>query len=279
MTVVTGPARTGSGERGPARILVVDDEVFLSDMVAMALRPAGYRVAQASSGRQALELAAGFAPDLVVLDVMLPDLDGLEVCRRLRATGDDTPVLFLTARDSTQDTLTGLEAGGDDYLTKPFSLAVLVARIRAVLRRTPALRERQGSRMAYADLTLDVDTRRVWRGQLEVELTATEFELLAYLLANAGRVLTRTQLLDAVWPVEFEGTVNVVETYISYLRRKLDPHGPPLIQTVRGVGYSLRIRRTPRPNGPVPGPPSPGPPSPGPPSPGPPSPDPASPAR
>jgi len=262
MTVVTGRTRTGSGERGPARILVVDDEVFLSDMVAMALRPAGYRVAQASSGRQALELAAGFAPDLVVLDVMLPDLDGLEVCRRLRATGDDTPVLFLTARDSTQDTLTGLEAGGDDYLTKPFSLAVLVARIRAVLRRTPAPRERRGSRMAYADLTLDVDTRRVWRGQLEVELTATEFELLAYLLANAGRVLTRTQLLDAVWSVEFEGTVNVVETYISYLRRKLDPHGPPLIQTVRGVGYSLRIRRTPRPNGPVPGPPSPNPPSP-----------------
>lgn len=262
MTVVTGPTRTGPGERGPARILVVDDEVFLSDMVAMALRPAGYRVAQASSGRQALELAAGFAPDLVVLDVMLPDLDGLEVCRRLRATGDDTPVLFLTARDSTQDTLTGLEAGGDDYLTKPFSLAVLVARIRAVLRRTPALRERPGSRMAYADLTLDADTRRVWRGQLEVELTATEFELLAYLLANAGRVLTRTQLLDAVWSVEFEGTVNVVETYISYLRRKLDPHGPPLIQTVRGVGYSLRIGRTPRPIGPVPGPPSPDPASP-----------------
>jgi two-component system OmpR family response regulator len=225
------------------RALVVDDEEYLADAVEMALRHAGMKVQTAADGRGALEAVAAFDPDIVLLDVMLPDVDGWEVCRQLRATGSDVPVLFLTARDSTEDTVAGFTAGGDDYLTKPFAVDELVARTRAILRRTKPLRSRSGSRLTYADLVVDLDSREVWRAGTPVELTATEFELLGYLLTNAGRVLTKSQLLDAVWSYDFGGNPNVLETYISYLRRKLDPLGPPLIQTVRGVGYTLRLHR------------------------------------
>lgn len=225
------------------RALVVDDEEFIADAVAMALRHDGYQVSQAGTGRAALEAVVGFDPDIVVLDVMLPDIDGFEVCRQLRATGSDVPVLFLTARDSTEDTVEGLTVGGDDYLTKPFSVVELLARAKAILRRTKPLRTSSGTRLAYADLVVDTATREAWRAGTAVDLTATEFELIAYLLTNAGRVLTRAQLLDAVWSYDFGGNQNVLETYISYLRRKLDPLGAPLIQTVRGVGYALRLPR------------------------------------
>jgi two-component system OmpR family response regulator len=227
----------------PARILVVDDEPFLADAVTMGLVHAGFLVRQASDGRSALQLTASFDPDLLVLDIMLPDLDGLRVCSTLRETGNDVPVLFLTARDSTEDTVAGLSAGGDDYLTKPFAVAVLVARIEAVLRRTRPMRVRSATRTGYADLVIDHDAREVWRGETFVDLTATEFDLLAVLVAHAGRVLTRTQLLDKVWSYDFNGNPNILETYISYLRRKLDSLGPPLVQTVRGVGYALRLPR------------------------------------
>ena len=226
------------------RVLVVDDEEYIADAVAMAMRHEGYRVTQAGTGRAALEAAAGFDPDIVVLDVMLPDIDGFEVCRQLRSTGSDVPILFLTARDSTEDTVAGFTVGGDDYLTKPFSVAELIARAKAILRRTKPLRSASGPRLAYADLVLDTSSREVWRAGEPVDLTATEFELLAYLMNNAGRVLTKSQLLEAVWSYDFGGNPNVLETYISYLRRKLDPLGPPLIQTVRGVGYALRAPRS-----------------------------------
>ena len=227
---------------GP-RVLVVDDEQYLADAVTMGLVHAGYLVRQAADGRSALELVGSFHPDVLVLDVMLPDMDGLEVCSWLRSTGNEVPVLFLTARDSTEDTVAGLGAGGDDYLTKPFVIAELVARIEAVLRRTRSARG--GSRLRYADLSMDTDTRETWRGEAPVELTATEFDLLRVLAEHAGRVLTRLQLLELVWSYDFGGNPNILETYISYLRRKLDPLGPPLIQTVRGVGYTMRLPRVP----------------------------------
>lgn len=234
-------------ERSPARVLVVDDEQYLADAVTMGLVHAGFLVRQAGDGRSALELAGSFQPDLVVLDMMLPDMDGLEVCAWLRNTGNNVPVLFLTARDSTEDTIAGLSVGGDDYMTKPFVVAELVARIDAVLRRTRSPEARNGSRLRYADLHIDPDTREVWRNEKFIELTATEFDVLRVLVEHAGLVLTRVQLLEAVWSFDFGGNPNIVETYISYLRRKLDPLGPPLIQTVRGVGYSLRLPRTPPP--------------------------------
>jgi two-component system OmpR family response regulator len=235
-----------AAERSPARVLVVDDEQYLADAVTMGLTHAGFLVRQAADGRSALALAGSFQPDLVVLDMMLPDMDGLEVCSWLRNTGNDVPVLFLTARDSTEDTIAGLGAGGDDYMTKPFVVAELVARIDAVLRRTrsPA-NARNGSRLSYADLHINPDTREVRRNETFIELTATEFDVLRVLVEHAGLVLTRVQLLEAVWSYDFGGNPNIVETYISYLRRKLDRLGPPLIQTVRGVGYSLRLPRTP----------------------------------
>jgi two-component system OmpR family response regulator len=235
----TGPAGN------PARLLVVDDEQYLADAVTMGLVHAGFLVRQANDGRTALELTGSFHPDLLVLDVMLPDMDGFAVCNWLRATGNEVPVLFLTARDSTEDTIAGLGAGGDDYLTKPFVVAELIARIEAVLRRTRSARAEAGSRRRYADLTMDVRAREVWRGEVFVELTATEFDLLLVLVEHAGQVLSRAQLLDAVWSYDFGGNPNILETYVSYLRRKLDASGPPLIQTVRGVGYSLRLPRVP----------------------------------
>jgi two-component system, OmpR family, response regulator len=222
-----------------ARVLFVDDEDSITDLVSTALRYVGFEVAVAANGRQALERAAAFRPELVVLDVMLPDLDGFEVVRRLRADGLRVPIVFLTARDATEDKVAGLTIGGDDYVTKPFSLEELVARVRAVLRRTGGGPE-QGSRLQIADLELDEDSHQVWRAGQPVELTATEFKLLRYLMMNARRVLSKAQILDHVWNYDFGGDGSIVETYISYLRKKVDASDPRLIQTVRGVGYTLR---------------------------------------
>ena len=222
-----------------ARVLVVDDEDSITDLVATALRYVGFEVAVAANGRQALERAATFRPELVVLDVMLPDLDGFEIVRRLRADGLRMPIVFLTARDGTEDKVAGLTIGGDDYVTKPFSLEELVARVRAVLRRTAGGPEQSG-RLQIADLELDEDSHQVWRAAQPVELTATEFKLLRYLMMNARRVLSKAQILDHVWNYDFGGDGSIVETYISYLRKKIDASEPHLIQTVRGVGYTLR---------------------------------------
>ena len=226
---------------GP-RVLVVDDEPNITELVAMALRYEGFNVETAASGRAALAAAARFTPDLVVLDVMLPDIDGLEVLRRLLAQGRRVPVIFLTARDATEDKVRGLTVGGDDYVTKPFSIDELVARIRAVLRRNGGVQD--GSRLVLADLELDDDAHEVRRAGEVIDLTPTEYRLLRYLLINAGRVLTRTQILDHVWDYDFGGDASVLETYVSYLRRKVDRYDPPLIHTVRGVGYVLRPPRT-----------------------------------
>jgi two-component system OmpR family response regulator len=225
------------------RILVVDDEANITDLVATALRYEGFEVEASDSGRAALSKVAGFRPHLLVLDVMLPDLDGFEVLRRLSSEGIKVPVLFLTARDATEDKVRGLTMGGDDYVTKPFSLEELVARVRAVLRRA-GVDEGSSARITFADLEMDDDTREVWRGSTPIELTATEYKLLRYLLLNARRVLSKAQILDHVWNYDFGGDAGVVETYISYLRKKIDSLGPPLIHTVRGVGYSLRMPRT-----------------------------------
>ncbi|HTJ67016.1 MAG TPA: response regulator transcription factor [Actinospica sp.] len=231
--------------RPEARILVVDDENSITDLVGLALRYEGFEVASAANGRAALAAAAEFGPDLLVLDVMLPDFDGLEVCARLRAQGLRVPVVFLTARDATEDKITGLTVGGDDYVTKPFSLDELVARIRAVLRRTRP-DGLDGAALGYADLVIDEDAHEARRGGEPMELTPTEFKLLRFLTLNAGRVMSKAQILDHVWQYDFGGGDNVVETYISYLRKKVDRDRVPLIHTVRGVGYSLRLPRDPR---------------------------------
>lgn len=223
------------------RVLVVDDETAITELVSMALSFVGYDVRTATSGRESLSEVSAFMPHLIVLDVMMPDLDGIEVCRRLRATGDLTPVIFLTARDEHEDKLRGFTHGGDDYVTKPFSLEELVMRVRAVLRRSRGVLLEPANRHKYADLELDEDGHRVWRAGELVHLSPTEFRLLRYLLLNAERVISKMQILDHVWQYDFAGDANVVETYISYLRRKLDDREPKLIQTVRGVGYSLRV--------------------------------------
>jgi two-component system, OmpR family, response regulator len=234
-------ARASSDPAG--RILVVDDEDSITQLVTTVLRYEGFDVKSAADGRAAVRAARQFDPDLVVLDVMLPDVDGFEVYRRLSAVSPRLPVLFLTARDATEDRVHGLTLGADDYMAKPFSLEELVARVRAVLRRTREGAD-AGHVLAYADLEMDGERREVRRGDRFVDLTPTEFNLLRYLLTNAGRVLSRAQILDHVWRYDFQGESGVVETYISYLRRKIDgPDEEPLIQTVRGVGYSLRHRR------------------------------------
>ena len=240
------------------KVLVVDDEPNIRELVQVALNFHGCAVATGASGTDALRLADAYHPDLIVLDVLLPDIDGFEVCRRLRAKGDEVPVIFLTARDATSDTVTGLTIGGDDYITKPFSVEALVARVRAVLRRTARFRGQTGAgaggqdggqdggpdessgTLRVADLELDEDHWTVRRAGVPVELSPTEFRLLAYLMRNQGLMLTRKQLLENVWGWEYAGQSQVLETYVSYLRRKLDPLGPPLIHTQRGVGYSLR---------------------------------------
>jgi two-component system OmpR family response regulator len=222
------------------RVLVVDDESSITELLSTALRYMGYDVATARDGAGALQLASATPPDVIVLDVMLPDMDGFEVCRRLRADGDFVPVIFLTARDAEDDRVTGFIRGGDDYVTKPFSLEELTLRIGALLRRTRATAERQPARLRYRDLEMDEDRHQVWRGGEEVRLSPTEFRLARYLLLNAERVVSKQQILDHVWQYDFNGEDNVVETYISYLRRKIDRGDDKLIQTVRGFGYTLR---------------------------------------
>ena len=219
------------------RILVVDDEPSIVDAVATALRYEGYEVDEASNGRDALGAVMTREPDLVVLDWMLPDVDGLEVGRRLRSQGFKTAILFLTAKDATENKVEALRAGGDDYVTKPFSLAEVVARVQAILRRTGG--DLPGDVLRYADLTLDESRHEVLRGDTRLQLTATEFALLRFFLLNPRRVLSKGQILQNVWRYDFRGNSNVVETYVSYLRRKLDATGPPLIKTVRQAGYML----------------------------------------
>jgi two-component system OmpR family response regulator len=227
---------------GAVRVLVVDDESTLSDLLSMALRYEGWEVRTAADGLSAVRVAREFRPDAVVLDVMLPDFDGLEVLRRLRGETPDVPVLFLTAKDSVEDRVAGLTAGGDDYVTKPFSLEELVARLRGLMRRSGmAAAARQGSELVVGDLVLDEDSHEVRRGEDIVELTATEFELLRYLMRNPRRVLSKAQILDRVWHYDFGGQSNVVELYISYLRKKIDVGRPPMIHTVRGAGYVLKV--------------------------------------
>ncbi len=231
-----------------ARLLVVDDEPNILELLSVSLRFAGFEVATATNGVDALNTARTFTPDLVVLDVMMPGLDGFEVARQLRSNGDQTPVVFLTAKDATEDRVQGLTIGGDDYVTKPFSLEEVVARIRAVLRRThgaAAAPEAPASRLSYADIVLDDDTHEVWKGDQEVELSPTEFNLLRYLLQNPNRVLSKRQILEHVWNYDFGGDGNVVESYVSYLRRKVDTSEPRLLHTVRGVGYVLRQPKAP----------------------------------
>jgi two-component system, OmpR family, response regulator len=231
------------GDRIP-KVLVVDDEPNIRELVEVALKFHGCAVAVSATGKDALRQVETYDPDLMILDVMLPDIDGFEVCRTLRSEGNDVPVIFLTARDTTSDTIRGLTLGGDDYVTKPFSVEALVARVRAVLRRTTRMPGGGGqlgdALLKVGDLELDEEHWVVRRSGTQVELSPTEFRLLAYLMRNQGRMLTRQQLLENVWGWEFAGQSQVVETYVSYLRRKLDPLGPPLIHTQRGVGYSLR---------------------------------------
>ena len=226
-----------------ARLLVVDDEPNIVDLLATSLRFAGFEVATARNGSEALRLAPEFRPDLLVLDVMMPGIDGFSVVRRLRQDGMSVPVVFLTARDATEDKVTGLTLGGDDYVTKPFSLEEVVARIRAVLRRFRATEQQHSSRLTFADIEMDEDTHEVWKGGELVSLSPTEFKLLRYFLQNAGRVLSKAQILDHVWHYDFNGDANVVESYISYLRRKIDTTEPRLLHTIRGVGYTLRLPR------------------------------------
>jgi two-component system OmpR family response regulator len=224
------------------RVLVVDDEPGIVDVVSMALRHHGFDVAAVQTGAEALTRVRDWRPHAMVLDIMLPDMEGFEVAQRLAQQHAEVPILFLSARDNTSDKVRGLTTGGDDYVTKPFSLEELVARLRNLLRRSGAFLQAPG-RLRFADLELDEDTREVRRGTQMIELTATEYRLLRYLLLNPRRVLTRAQLLDHVWSYDFGGDARVLETYISYLRKKLDVHGPPLVHTVRGVGYALRLPR------------------------------------
>lgn len=227
------------------KILVVDDEPAIAELVRTALSYEGFEVRQAGAAMEALSAAEAFRPDLIVLDVMLPDIDGFEVVRRLRTMARPIPVIFLTAKDATEDKVRGLTLGADDYLTKPFSLEELLARVRAVLRRSGTDPAKEHV-LRFADLELDEDSHEVWRDSRAIDLTPTEFKLLRYLMLNARRVVSKAQILDHVWEYDFDGDANIVETYISYLRRKIDGGGrSPLIRTLRGAGYSLRAPETP----------------------------------
>ena len=228
----------------PIRALVVDDESSISDLVSIALKYEKFEVRTAASGRDAVSVASEFDPDIVILDIMLPDFDGLEVMKRIRSAQKDVPVLFLTAKDDVKDRIAGLTAGGDDYVTKPFSIEELVARIRGIVRRTlVATVTHENPEIQVDDLVLNEETYEVFRGDTRVELTATEFELLRYLMRNPKRVLSKAQILDRVWSYDFGGRSSIVEIYISYLRKKIDTLGPALIHTVRGVGYVIRPTR------------------------------------
>jgi len=224
----------------PVRALVVDDEATLAELLATALRYEGWSVEHALTGQAAIKKATSFDPDVILLDVMLPDLSGLEVLRRVRATHPHVPVLFLTARDAVEDRIAGLTAGGDDYVTKPFSLEEVVARVRALLRRTGAVSEREEAVLVVGDLRMDEDSHEVSRGGVDIHLTATEFELLRYFMRNPRRVLSKAQILDRVWQYDFGGQANIVELYVSYLRRKIDKGRLPMLHTLRGVGYVLK---------------------------------------
>jgi len=223
-----------------ARLLVVDDEPNIRELLATSLRFAGFEVFAAADGASALRLARQVEPDLLVLDVMLPDMDGFTVTRRLREKGQHVPVLFLTARDDTADKVQGLTVGGDDYVTKPFSLEEVVARLRALLRRTGATTQSAEAHLVVGDLMLDEDSHEVFRAGAEIHLTATEFELLRYFMRNPRRVLSKAQILDRVWQYDFGGQANIVELYVSYLRRKIDTGRAPMIHTLRGAGYVLK---------------------------------------
>ena len=235
---MNGELRRADGS--PLRVLVVDDETSLAELVSMALRFEGWAVRCAPDGSTAVREAKQFRPDAVVLDIMLPDLDGLAVLRRIRLDQPEVPVLFLTAKDAVEDRIAGLTVGGDDYVTKPFSVEELVLRVRSLLRRSSAVASPTRSQLVVGELTLDEDSREVRRAGQEIQLTATEFELLRYLMRNPRRVLSKAQILDRVWEYDFGGQANIVELYISYLRKKIDAGREPMIHTMRGAGYVLR---------------------------------------
>jgi two-component system OmpR family response regulator len=234
-----GIAPAGRPATRGVRVLVVDDEEYITDLLATALRFVGFEVDVAANGREALVKAVANPADVILLDVMMPDIDGFEVCRRLRNDGVQSPVLFLTARDATEDKVSGLRLGADDYVTKPFSLEEVIARVEALLRRLDGS-SRISSRLTFGDLVLDDDSHQVWRDGRAIDLSPTEFKVLRYLMLNPGRVLSKSQILDHVWQYDFGGESTIVETYISYLRKKVDQGAAPLIHTVRGVGYVLR---------------------------------------
>jgi len=235
-------SNTDQIDQATQRILVVDDENSISELIATSLKFVGFDVRTASSGAQALQIAEEFKPHALILDVMLPDQNGFEVCRQLRNEGHNVGVLFLTAKDSTEDKIAGLTIGGDDYMTKPFSLEELVARLRALLRRTGATQViPDDEKIRFADLELDEATHEVRRAGNLIDLSPTEFLLLRYLMINADRVVSKSQILDHVWQYDFRGDMGIVETYVSYLRKKIDIYDPALIHTVRGVGYRLRL--------------------------------------
>jgi two-component system OmpR family response regulator len=231
-------------EPSHARLLVVDDEPNIVELLSASLRYAGFEVSSARSGREAVERIREVRPDLLVLDVMMPGMDGFSVLRQLRGNGVDIPVLFLTAKDTGEDRVTGLTLGADDYVTKPFSLAEVIARIHAILRRAGKSNGRRTARLMFADIELDDDSHEVWKAGAPVSLSPTEFKLLRYFLVNSGRALSKAQILDHVWAYDFGGEANVVESYVSYLRRKIDTTEPKLLHTLRGVGYVLRLPRT-----------------------------------
>jgi two-component system, OmpR family, response regulator len=235
----TAPALTRP-DGTPLRVLVVDDEANIAELIGMALRYEGWQVSLAHTGGKAVQTARDFDPDAIVLDMMLPDIDGMEVLRKVRADTPDVPVVFLTARDAVEDRIAGLTAGGDDYVTKPFSLEEVVARLRALMRRAGAMRTEDRSVLRVGDLELDEDSREVFRDGQEISLTATEFELLRYLMRNERRVVSKAQILDRVWNYDFGGQANIVELYISYLRKKIDAGRSPMIHTMRGAGYVLK---------------------------------------
>jgi len=243
-TTAPHPARRpevlARADGGPVRALVVDDEATLAELLCTALRYEGWQVEPALTGQDAIKKARTLEPDVILLDVMLPDLSGLEVLRRIRQSHPTVPVLFLTARDAVEDRVAGLTAGGDDYVTKPFSLEEVVARLRGLLRRAGAVAQREDSALVVGDLRMDEDSHEVWRGDDEIRLTATEFELLRYFMRNPRRVLSKAQILDRVWQYDFGGQANIVELYVSYLRRKIDKGREPMLHTLRGVGYVLR---------------------------------------
>ena len=240
-TETSPPVRLTRPDGSPVRVLVVDDEQSLTELLAMALKYEGWEIKTAGDGQKALATAREFRPDAVVLDIMLPDIDGLQVLQRMRADGNDVPVLFLTAKDGLDDRIAGLTAGGDDYVTKPFSLEEVVARLRGLIRRSAlTINADENPVISVGDLTLDEDSHEVYRAGRAIELTATEFELLRYMMRNPKRVLSKTQILDRVWDYDFGGKSSVVEIYISYLRKKVDAEGSAMIHTVRGAGYMLK---------------------------------------